>query len=277
VAADVDVRELRVPWWARLCVLLAALAQLALGLGLLLWPQSAWFAAVSGERLALQAVGMLSVAVAAGLFAAYARPLRNVSFVVAAAILKLVGLAWLVFVVASNGEWEATTPLLATETLGLLALTLALFGIARTPEVADLPEVRPVSTTTLFGLQQTLQALAAPATVQLTMFPDLVSNGARVMADFKQWRERALSKQDLLTSQQQDALRGLDETLQRMLLDDAVTLWNADAVRTAPEWGQLRASARRALVAFSWSVDMPMGVLKRRRETPSSIDLRPPS
>src|SRR5690606_21385047 len=117
-------------------------------------------------------------------------------------------------------------------------------------------------------------ALAAPASVQLAMFPDLLANGEKVMAEFRLWRERALQKQDVLSPQQQEALTGLDECLHAML--GVAELWNADAVRAAPEWSKLRASARRALVAFAWSVDMPMNVVRRRRESTSSVDLRPP-
>lgn len=278
MVADVDTRELRVPWWARLGVLLAAVLQLGLGSTLLLWPQAQWFEALRGERLALQAIGLLTIAVGAGLVAAVLRPVRHSSFILACAVLKVAGLCALAILVMPGADWGATSPLLAVEVLVLVLAVMALLAIAGTPEITDLPaDVRPVGTTTLFGLQQTLQALAAPATVQLAMFPDLVANGDRVMAEFRLWRERALQKQDLLSAQQAEALSVLDHALQGMLQEGAVGLWSADAVRSSPEWGHLRATARRALVAFAWSVDMPMGVLQRRRDTPSRVDMRPPT
>ncbi len=276
--ADVDVRDLRVPEWARFGVLLGALLHLGLGITLLVWPQAELFSSISRERLALRAIGVFALAVGAGLIAAFQRPARHSAFVAVGAASMLAAVASLSVFVVPHADWSATWQMLVMAIVGLLLLGLSAFAIRRTPETAvTIDDIRPVGTTTLFGLQQTLQALAAPATVQLTMFPDLVANGERVMADFKLWRERALQKQDLLSAPQQGALVGLDAALQRMLQDSAVNLWNAEAVSSSPEWGQLRASARRALVAFAWSVDMPMGVLKRKRESSSSVDLRPPT
>jgi hypothetical protein len=196
-----------------------------------------------------------------------------VGLALAFAVLGLVTLSFLPMTGAC--EWRDALPLLGVVTAAAALLALPLLPLRRPPAAAPPPDGRASSTTTLFGLQQTLQALAAPASIQLTMFPDLVANGQLVMGEFQQWRERAMLRQEMLTPQQREALLGLDQCLQSMLA--TVALWNGEAVRSAPEWSQLRATARRTLVAFSWSVDMPIGLVKRRRESASSVDLRPPT
>lgn len=279
MAADVEVRELRVPTWARVCVAASALLHLALGAGLLVQPHAALFDAIAAPTQARQAIGLLQIAIGAALVAAVGKPVRNVGLIAAGAALALLSAGTLATLAAFGApEWREVGLLLGSQIASVVLLGAPLRAVLRTPEPEPVAtDPRPSSTTTLFGLQQTLQALAAPATVQLTMFPDLIANGERVMAEFKLWRERALAKQSSLSPQQQEALGGLDDCLQRMLQDGASPLWTAEAVRTSPEWGQLRANARRALVAFSWSVDIPINVLKRRRESPSSVDMRPPT
>lgn len=279
MVADLDVRDLHFPLWARVGVLIAALLNLGLGIAMLVGPQWPLFEAVNAEKLVWQAVGILETAIGAGLVAAFRRPTRNAGLMGAGFALELAGIVALVCLVAAGAsEVGSVPPLLGAKVAGAGLLLAALIAVRRAPEVGLLSaEPRPGSSSTLFGLQQTLQALAAPASIQLTMFPDLVVNGERVMAEFQQWRERALQKQDALSPQQRDALTGLEQCLQAMSNGDATQFWNGDAVRTAPEWGRLRAAARRALVSFAWSVDMPMGVLKRRREGPGSVDMRPPS
>ncbi|MEZ5965611.1 MAG: hypothetical protein R3F56_17385 [Planctomycetota bacterium] len=280
MVADVDVREVRFPSWARGCVLVAAVAEVALGAAMVVRPQWPVFHDVHPETLVWQAVGILEIAVGGALFAAVARPVRNAGLIAAGLSLQIAGaVALLVLLLTGGTDRSSAAPLLVAKAVAGVLLALPFVPLRRRPEEVQplVGDVRSSSATTLFGLQQTLQALAAPASIQLTMFPDLVANGERVMADFQEWRSRALQRQGMLSPQQQEALVGLDQCLQNMLHEDARALWNGDAVRAAPEWGQLRATARRALVAFSWSVDMPMGVLKRRRESPSSVDMRPPS
>jgi len=277
VVADVDVRELRFPSWARACLLVVALAELTLGAAMVVAPHWSLFHDVHPERVMWQAVGILEMATGGTLLAAFSRPVRNAGLTGAGLLLQLAELVGLlVLAVTGNTEWVNIVPLLGAKAGAAALLALALWALRLDgDDLANPPgDPRASSTTTLFGLQQTLQALAAPASIQLTMFPDLLANAERVMADFQEWRTRALQRQGMLTPQQQEALSGLDQCLQGMLHERA--LWSGEAVRVAPEWGVLRANARRALVAFSWSVDMPMGVLRRRRDAPSSVDLRPP-
>lgn len=269
--------ERRVPSWVFACIALVALAQLGLGTAMLLWSAHDPFVSVNGERLAWQAIGVLQAVVGAALCLPLSRPFRHGSVIGLGLAAKLCGIAaLLIAVVVSGADIKASSLLAGVELLLAVLLAAPMRTLASTPEVAPAPsQVRPVSTTTLFGLQQTLQSLAAPASIQLAMFPDLVGNPERVMGDFRAWRERALLRRDSMSPQQEDVLRGLDECLHRMLEQGSAELWTEQAVRQSVEWGQLRAAARRALVAFSWSVDMPIAVL--RREPRPSIDLSPPT
>lgn len=267
----------------RLAIAVAALGHVVLG-GALLFSLAELLAfvgaAVSGTRSGWQAIGILELALGVTLFLAVARPRRNVGLVLAGLALNVGGLVIVVALLAmGHVSGLGAVSLALGELLGAVALAGAWRAITKSVPVASLvsPDPRALSTTTMFGLQQTLQALAAPPSVQLTMFPELISNGERAMADFRIWHDRALERQEALSPAQAKGLAGVTERLQSMLVDEARGLWTADGVRTSREWGELRAAARRALMTFAWSVDMPMGVLRRKREEKGSVDLRPPS
>ncbi len=267
----------------RLAITLAALGHGALGGALLLFLSEllAFLAAnVSTTRSAWQAVGILEAAFGLTLFLAVAWPRRHAALVLAGLALNVAGFLTIVALLAMRqiglaGALGIAIPELAAAA----ALAFAWRNLMRPPPgfVAAGPDPRALSTTTLFGLQQTLQALAAPPSVQLAMFPELVTSGERTMADFRVWHDRALERQDALSPAQQKVLAGVIERLQAMLHEESRALWTVEGVRTSREWGELRAAARRALMTFAWSVDMPMGVLRRKREEQSSVDLRPPT
>jgi hypothetical protein len=270
----------RIP--TRLAIAAAALGHVLLGIVLLLFlPALLAFvgAVVGATRSGWQAVGILELALGVTLFLAVVWPRRHASLLLAGLALNVAGFVTVVaLLVMQQVAVPGALGIAMIELLGAGALGFAWRAATRpAPLVAVTgPDPRALSTTTMFGLQQTLQALAAPPSVQLTMFPELISSGERTMADFRAWHERALERQEALSPAQQKVLTGVTERLESMLRDEARMLWTADGVRTSREWGELRAAARRALMTFAWSVDMPMGILRRKREELPGIDMRPP-
>jgi hypothetical protein len=108
------------------------------------------------------------------------------------------------------------------------------------------------------GLIESLQALAAPAPVQLARFPDFVVKADELALDFD---DAFLLVRDCpqleLTGRQRDALAEVDATLSGMSGQQRSELWTEDAVRTSPRWDAVRQHARAALVALDAAVADP--------------------
>ena len=110
----------------------------------------------------------------------------------------------------------------------------------------------------LTRLRHSLQALAMPADVQLSLFPDFVCKADELALDFDHWRLCVVTNDDFkLTDQQQALLATLDEQVAAMSEAEHSPLWTEEALRTRPEWANVRRLATETLVAFAWDVDTP--------------------
>jgi hypothetical protein len=263
-------------------LILAIVLDVVIGVGLLLAPEAA-FEFIDGDVPASkewwQAAAVLRLGVAAALCLALTGPQRYRSLLVVAAAVRVAGAGALVWLGARGDvSWAGALACITVE-LGVAAmLWLAERFLGQRQEQMTRPEPDPRrSSTTMMGLQQSLQALAAPANVQLSLFPDIVSDGDRVKQEFSRWREQVLNRhREQLNPGQSRLLVELEECLQAMLAEASRNLWTQESLRDAPEWGRLRALSRRALVAFSWSVDLPMGALRRAHAPAGSVDMRRP-
>jgi hypothetical protein len=102
-----------------------------------------------------------------------------------------------------------------------------------------------------------VQALAQPAHVQLTLFPDFVCKADELALDFDRWREVVLADPDgALTPLQRAALEALDAQLAAMSGSDK-PFWEEDALADALEWGRVRQLAKDTLRAFGWAMAVP--------------------
>lgn len=121
-----------------------------------------------------------------------------------------------------------------------------------------MPSFGPVdSQTQLQELHWALQALAQPADVQLTLFPDFACKTDELALDFDDWAPAVLQCPEIeLTEPQRTALQHIDEAFTKMNAE-GTPIWTDDALRSAPEWEQARSLARQALAAFAWPPDAP--------------------
>lgn len=117
-------------------------------------------------------------------------------------------------------------------------------------------------------LMWSVQALAAPADVQITLYPDFVVKADELALDFENWYECARS---ILASgwseSQRAALAALDAKLGEMSRGGAeftADLWLESGLASDPNWQQVRELARAALRLFSWPVERPPGAPESR-------------
>ncbi len=107
-------------------------------------------------------------------------------------------------------------------------------------------------------LVNSLQALAAPAEIQLARFPDFAARADELALDFA---DALLLVSDCpqvrLTADERHALELLDEHLDAMSGPARAGLWSEASVRAAPEWATTRLLARRALAALHASDELP--------------------
>jgi acetyl esterase/lipase len=106
-------------------------------------------------------------------------------------------------------------------------------------------------------LMWSLQAVAQPADVQLLLFPDFVFQTDEVMLDFDD--ALLLIKGELwstLTPSQVEALIRIDDKMTEMTREFDPNRIPEDALRSDPQWEELRALAKQALMAFNWP-DLP--------------------
>jgi hypothetical protein len=107
-------------------------------------------------------------------------------------------------------------------------------------------------------LKHALQALAAPAEVQLGLFPDFVCKADELALDFGHWHECVVGNgADSLTQQQLSWLNALDERLGAMSGMHHSASWTDEALRTGPEWVEIRALAAESLLSLGWDLVAP--------------------
>lgn len=106
-----------------------------------------------------------------------------------------------------------------------------------------------------------VQALAAPADVQATLYPDFVVKPDELALDFDHGYECARSSVAAGWSEpQRAALAALDAKLDAMSRGGAeftADLWLEPALASDPNWEEVRELARAVLGRFSWSVESP--------------------
>ena len=106
-------------------------------------------------------------------------------------------------------------------------------------------------------LEERLQALAMPADVQLTLFPQGIAKVDELALEF----DHALgmkwsAKRRSITSDQAALLQRIDSTLDEM--SGPKPFWTEDALRNSPEWEGVRSAAKQALGSFGWEVKAPV-------------------
>ena len=108
----------------------------------------------------------------------------------------------------------------------------------------------------LLRLKHSLQTLAMPPDIQLGLLPDFVCKPDELALTFDHWYQCVLSNDDRTLSRQQKlALEALDKHLD--IMTGKEHLWTEEAVKSLPEWEQIRRLARETLESFNWEVTVP--------------------
>src|SRR5262245_19050749 len=109
----------------------------------------------------------------------------------------------------------------------------------------------------MIQLKNVVRVAALPAYRQVESFPDGVVVADEIALDFDSHCKWALEgyKAPNLTAEQRSSLISLDALLSRMSDEHNEDLWTEDALRSLPEWDEVRDKAEKILDAFGWSIE----------------------
>ena len=101
-------------------------------------------------------------------------------------------------------------------------------------------------------LMHALQALAQPAAVQVTLYPDFVAKADELALDFNNFHEACLPE---MTEEQAAASSRIDERLTDISGPEGP--WGEEDLRSDSQWEEIRVMARHALEVFGWPDEPP--------------------
>jgi hypothetical protein len=103
-----------------------------------------------------------------------------------------------------------------------------------------------------------LQALAAPAEIQLTLFPGFDWKVDELAIEFDQWYQVMMRRRSLFPMKARKLLEDLNRKLDEMSGPDNTRFWEEETLRTDTAWETIRDLARLALNAIGWPIENPM-------------------
>ena len=103
-----------------------------------------------------------------------------------------------------------------------------------------------------------LQALAAPAEVQLQLFPDYLWKVDEIAIEFDQWYQVMKRRRTFFSEKQQHLLENLNKKLDEISGPENLNYWLEEALRTDAVWEAIRSLARIVLGALGWPVSEPV-------------------
>ncbi|WP_287002987.1 hypothetical protein [Sphingobium sp.] len=103
-------------------------------------------------------------------------------------------------------------------------------------------------------LQRAVIALAQPAAIQLSLFPDFVCKADELALDFESGLDALVGYEHEISAEQRAAIEALDQLLFSMSGEKYAYFWTDEAVLTDPTWEAIRALARSAALIFSWDL-----------------------
>lgn len=108
-------------------------------------------------------------------------------------------------------------------------------------------------------LKWILQALAQPANVQITLYPDFAETADELALEFEEviTTIRESGAWDTLTPQQTKPLAELDHTLDQMSGEENEHFWTNEALRSDAAWEEIRELALTTLLVMDWKPDVP--------------------
>lgn len=105
-------------------------------------------------------------------------------------------------------------------------------------------------------LQRGVIALAQPAAIQLSLFPDFVCKADELALDFESGLDELVEYEGEITTEQRAAIEALDQLLISMNGERYAYFWTDEAVLADPTWEAIRALAKSAALIFSWDLSI---------------------
>lgn len=109
----------------------------------------------------------------------------------------------------------------------------------------------------LLRFQRALQALAAPAEVQLDLYLDFTWKVDEMAIEFDHWYQVVKRRRTLFTPEQSRLLEELNQSLDEISGPDNTHYWLEETLRTDSAWETIRNLAKKTLRALGWSVETP--------------------
>jgi hypothetical protein len=106
-------------------------------------------------------------------------------------------------------------------------------------------------------LQRAVLALAQPADVQLSLFPDFVCKEDELALDFEDGLHELVGHEDEITGEQRAAVEALDKIITGMSGKQNASFWTEKALRSHPTWDEIRSAAKAVIAAFGWELRCP--------------------
>ena len=106
-------------------------------------------------------------------------------------------------------------------------------------------------------LQRSILALAQPAEIQLSLFPDFVCKPDELALDFEDGLYELVGHEEEITEEQRSAIDALDALITSMSGKHNSEFWTDDAVRSNPGWESIRGLAKVVVAAFGWELRPP--------------------
>lgn len=97
-----------------------------------------------------------------------------------------------------------------------------------------------------------LQALAAPADIQLELFSGHIWKVDELAIEFDQWYQVIKKRRAIFTPQQQKMLENLNRKLDDISGPENVRYWFEETLRTDAVWEEIRLLAREVLHSLGW-------------------------
>jgi hypothetical protein len=106
-------------------------------------------------------------------------------------------------------------------------------------------------------LEWSILALAQPAEVQLSLFPDFTHKPDELVLNLEEALNGLLGHEDQLTEEQWSAVRALDARILAMSGEHHAEFWTEEALRGDPRWEEIRGLAKRAAEVCGWKLRAP--------------------
>jgi len=103
-------------------------------------------------------------------------------------------------------------------------------------------------------LQRAVVALAQPADIQLSLFPDFVSKPDELALDFEDGLYEMVGHEEQFSDQQRAAIDALNKRISSNSGEQHASFWTEAAVREHPIWDEIGTAAKATADVFAWDL-----------------------